>query len=270
MDAKLLFLGTAGDSLTTGKQTRASGGIVITYDDMQILLNPGPGTLVRAKQFGVNLRETTAVLVSKNSLLDANDVNASIDAMTNGGLDSKGVLLCAKSVVDGNAKYHPSISKFHTSCVERIIPLSIGDRVALNTIEVYPTKTSEDATDSLGFQIQTPRFIISYIADSKFERRVADCHKNSDIIILNIPHLKTTDNQNNTNIDDAIKFMNHIKPRLAIITRLGIKLTETEVLTMVRNIQKETKIQTMAAKDGLIINPITYSALVRQQKLFTE
>ncbi len=270
MESKLVFLGTAGDSITSGKQNRASGGILIRYDDLQLIINPGPGTLVRAKQYGVNLRETTAILVSQNTLLDANDVNATVDAMTNGGLDQKGILICSRSTIDGNSQFYPAISRFHASCLDRIIPLNIGDKVGLETVEVIPTKTSIDAKDSLGFQIVTPRFTISYIGDTRYERRVADCHKESDIVIVNIPTKTKSEQANTTDVADAVKFMKHIQPRLAIVTRLGVKLTETQVLDLVRTIQKETRVQTMAAKDGLLINPITYSAIVRQQKLFSQ
>ena len=50
MQAKIIFLGTGGDSIVVGKQLRASGGIILQIDDNQFHIDPGPGALVRARQ----------------------------------------------------------------------------------------------------------------------------------------------------------------------------------------------------------------------------
>ena len=87
MDNKIIFLGTAGDSNVLGKQYKASGGMILQMGDVQLHLDPGPGALVRADQYGVNLRSNTAVLISNSSLKNCNDVNIVIDAMTYSGFD---------------------------------------------------------------------------------------------------------------------------------------------------------------------------------------
>ena len=91
--SKIIFLGTGGDKSVIGRQIRASGGIIIQNNNLQFHLDPGPGALVKAKEFGINPRATTALLVSHNHLGHCNDVNAVIDAMTLSGLDKRGVLI---------------------------------------------------------------------------------------------------------------------------------------------------------------------------------
>ena len=60
MNNSILFLGTGGDSIVVGRQLRASGGIVLRFGDNTFFLDPGPGALVRAKQFDVNPRAINA------------------------------------------------------------------------------------------------------------------------------------------------------------------------------------------------------------------
>ena len=74
--SNIIFLGTGGDSYVVGRQIRASGGIILQIGDDQFHIDPGPGSLVMAKQAGINLRANTAVVVTHNHLNHCNDINA--------------------------------------------------------------------------------------------------------------------------------------------------------------------------------------------------
>lgn len=265
-NSRILFLGTAGDSLVMGKQLRACGGIYVETEDLQILINPGPGALVRARQYNVNPREIDAILVSENTLLTANDTNTIIDAMTNGGLDTKGVLICAPNVLEGTNNYHPAISPFHKKCVEKIIALKEGDKVAINSVEIKPMKCKGKSDDNVGFFIETPSFTLGFVGNTGYQKQIAEQYKKCDILILNVPHL-TKKTNHDLFIEDAIKFIEDAKPQLAVLTHVGIKMLESDLLTQVRNIQRETNVQTVAAKEGMMIDPKSYSATQRQKKL---
>ncbi|MFW6450552.1 MAG: MBL fold metallo-hydrolase, partial [Nanoarchaeota archaeon] len=66
---------------------------------------------------------------------------------------------------------------------------------------------------------------------------------------------------------DIIQILPKIKPKLAVITGFGIKMHHCDVLNEARKIQKETGIQTIAASDGMSINPVSYSVNLRQRTL---
>ena len=66
--SSIIFLGTGGDSYVIGRQLRASGGIILQLDEDQYHIDPGPGSLVMAKEAGINLRANTALFVSNNSI----------------------------------------------------------------------------------------------------------------------------------------------------------------------------------------------------------
>ena len=67
--------------------------------------------------------------------------------------------------------------------------------------------------------------------------------------------------------EEAIKFLNKTKPRLAIITHFGNKMHQADPLAEAREIQKATDVQTIAAKDGFTFAPSEYSAGMRQKTL---
>ena len=69
------------------------------------------------------------------------------------------------------------------------------------------------------------------------------------------------------NSDDAIKLISKVKPRLAIMQHFGIKMLSINPMTEAREISKKTKVQTIAAKDGLVVNPLSYAARGKQRTL---
>ena len=67
--ANIIFLGTAGSSAVVSKQLRASGGIILQVEDLQFHLDPGPGALTKAKEYGIDLQHNTAILISIITLI---------------------------------------------------------------------------------------------------------------------------------------------------------------------------------------------------------
>ena len=100
MQPAIVFLGTGTGPVVRGKQLRSTGGIILIVEGVQFLIDPGPGCLLKAKEYGINLRQNTAVFVSHSHLSHANDVNAVLDAMTYSGLDRQGILVGNKSLID--------------------------------------------------------------------------------------------------------------------------------------------------------------------------
>src|SRR3990167_8899741 len=88
------FLGTAGARFVTIKQMRASGGIWISYEGTNVLIDPGPGSLVRCLDTAPKLDPSTlnAIILTHKHIDHSNDINIMIEAMTSGGTKKKGVV----------------------------------------------------------------------------------------------------------------------------------------------------------------------------------
>ena len=268
MKAKIIFLGTGGDSIVVGKQLRASGGIILQIDDNQFHIDPGPGALVRARQEDINMRENTAVLVSHAHINHCNDVNAVISAMTHSGLDKIGVLVGNKSVINGEGEIKPYVTDFYKNCVDKYIALDHGANIGINDIDIKTLYTRHGRDiDTIGFKFFTPEFTLSYTSDTEYCSALVDAHKNTDVLIINVVNPSGIKQDGVMNTDDAIKLISKVKPNLAIITHFGIKMLSVNPMTEAREITRQTKVQTISAKDSLVVNPLSYAAKGRQKTL---
>jgi ribonuclease BN (tRNA processing enzyme) len=267
MASRIMFLGTGGDSFVVGKQLRAAGGIVIKSDDVQLHIDPGPGALLRAGENNVNLRENTAVLVSNNNVMRCNDVNAVIDAMTYSGLDNKGILVASKSIVNGNESTTPFLTKKHNSFLEKIIVMQPGQKLGIEDVEIHAAPSASDDPNGIGFIIITNDFILGYPSDTKYSKHIAKQYEGCDILILNVLTSGNEAEGSNLCSEDAVKFIQEVKPRLVVITGFGIKMIRADILMEARSIEKQSGSKVIAAKEGMSITPESYSAESRQKRL---
>ncbi|MFH1643001.1 MAG: hypothetical protein ABIC04_08970 [Nanoarchaeota archaeon] len=268
MSSSIIFLGTGTDPYVVGKGLRSAGGIIIKVNDNQFHLDPGPGSCGRAKEIGVNLRATTAILVSNTNLYKCNDINVVIDAMTYSGFDKKGVLISTKSLINGTEKEKPYLTNYHRDCLERFIVLQPGQRVGVNEVEIEALRTSNNPEHSIGFKFYTPNFTLSYSSTTKYSLQIVEQYKNSGIIIFDMADPGLEDNPG-LNREDIIRIINKVNPRLVILTGFGNKMLKADPLYEAREIQKGTKVQVIAAQDGFVVNPVSYSAQEGQRTFGT-
>lgn len=259
MSSKIIFLGTAGDSIVTSKQLRASGGIILDIDENYFHLNPGPGTLVRAQQFNINLRQNIALLISSNDLIDSNDINIVIDTMTYAGLDKRGVLIAHPDIIKTN------LAEKQKQQISKIIHAQPGKKLAIENTDIIILKTTSE--NNMGFKFYTSDFILSYTGDTGYNEELTEQYKDSDILIINVNNPQDTHIPEQLNTNDAIKIVNAVRPELVIITHFGMKMLKADPIYEAREIQRQTQIQTIAAKDGLILKPNNFETKIKQKTL---
>ncbi len=84
------------------RQLCASGGIWVSREGTNILIAPGPGSLVRcgARRAGLDPSVLDGIILTHKHLDHSNDVNVMIEAMTGGGFKKRGTLLCSHDALD--------------------------------------------------------------------------------------------------------------------------------------------------------------------------
>ena len=98
------FLGTSGARFVMIKQLRASGGIWISYKATNVLVDPGPGSIVRLAQSKPKLdpSKLDGIILTHRHLDHCGDINVMIEAMTEGGFKKKGIVFCPADAIDGD------------------------------------------------------------------------------------------------------------------------------------------------------------------------
>lgn len=256
----ITILGTGGDSQVVGRQARASGGFVITTPASQIHVDPGPGALIQLAKNEMHPRSTTAVVLSHQHANHATEAAAIIGVMTHNGMDRRGVLI-------SNTVDDCMVPAFHRLLTEKTTALQPGSRIAVSDVEVQAVKAKHYDSNAVGYIFQTPEYVLGYTSDTVYSDEIADQFKSANILIINCTHPKGISEGDHLNVDDCIKMLSRVKPQLAIITHFGAKMLNSDPLAQARLIQHATKVQVVAAKDGLHIAPAAYDAKKKQQTL---
>lgn len=257
----IVFLGTGGSRFVTAKQLRATGGIVVHAGKEQLHIDPGPGTLVRAKQFDVDVSKNTIVLASHEHVDNTNDVNAVVDAMTYGGINKKGYLVTDKTFFEGY------LTDFHKNSLKQVVVLEPGKKTKINSIIIEATKTTSHQKSSIGFKIFTPNFVLGYTGDTAYFAGLGEQFKNVDVLIVNNVMAFKKRVKNHLCSDDTVKLLKKAKPSLAIIQHFGKTVLDKNPMYEARDIQKQSQVQVIAATDGLVVDPISYAAKAKQKTL---
>jgi len=230
------FLGTAGARFVVMKQLRSSGGIWLRYKDTNILIDPGPGALIKCCTCRPKLKPESldAIILTHKHLDHSNDVNVMIEAMTEAGHKRRGILFAPsdafgqEGVVFSYLKDHP----------ENIMILKEGD-YKVGEISFQVLTKNIHPVETYGVKFYLGKEIVSFISDTKYFDDLIDFYKDSTIIILNVVFYKRSDKFEHLCLEDAIKIIKSIKPKKAILTHFGMTMLKQKPHLLEEELNKE-------------------------------
>ena len=251
---KLTFLGSGGGRFSAISQRRMTGGFRIdNLGGKNYHVDPGPGALIRTYQFGFDPRNLSGVIVSHSHTDHYNDAEILIEAMTKGMTKRTGTIIGSESVLKGYEKWGPCISNYHKSKSDKLV-LKPGFTNKLDNITIKGTKTTHGDPTGSGFQIDYNGFKLSYTSDTGYFDGLANEHKGADILIASVlrPGNKSINGHMCTR--NFIDLINEVKPKVAVMTHLGLKMISSNPVTEAKKVSKVTGVKTIAAFDGLSFN----------------
>lgn len=257
--SSIIFLGTSGGNAVS-KQIQAAGGIILQVGELQFHLDPGPGALTKAKEFQINLNRTTAILATHNHVNHCAELNVMIDAMTHCGMEHRGLLLASKSVVLGTEEMTPTLTKVHSAMPEKVIPMEKNHKVGIDLVEIHAITAEHTDPMAVGFKFLCPKFTLSYTGDTKLTDKLIEELAGTDILIMCVPYPGNKGAGMNLDTESAIKIVAAIKPKVAVLTGFGFEMYKAGILEEAREVQRATDVPTVAAKDGLMIYPESYTS----------
>ena len=253
--AKIIFLGTAGSSSVLVKHNRLAGGIIIQTDEVQLHINPGPGIISGARAVGVDLRNTICFLTTDSNLLHCDDLNLAIDIMTFSGIERRGLLVGSNSVINGTGDEHPFLSVRHKNLLEKVVVLEGDNRIGLGLVEIHPIKVDSEDASAVGYKLMFPKFTICYPGNTLYSESLVAQLKGSDILILSLAKMEREEDEKVLDVFAVQELLRLVNPKLAVLTNFGHDIIREGPIDVVREIQRSTGVQCIAAKEGLILSP---------------
>ena len=251
---KIIFLGTGGGRFSAINQRRMTGGFRIdNLGGKNYHIDPGPGALVRTYQFGLDPRNIDGVFVSHAHTDHYNDAEILIEAMTKGMTTNYGHIMGAKSVLEGYESWGPCISSYHQT-KSKILALEEGDLRYFDNCLIKATPTIHGDPKGVGFQIEYRDFKISYTSDTAYFPELSKAHEGADVFIASVLRPGGKAIRGHMCSSGFIKLLKEIKPKLAIMTHLGLKMISNNPIGEAKRITKLTGVKTLAAFDGMSLD----------------
>lgn len=245
--AIVTFLGTGGDAYTVGRGLLRAGGVIIELAGDQFHLDPGPGALPAAKEFGIDLRRSVAVLASHNHLNHAHDLNAVLSAMTYGGLDPHGVVLASSSVVEGP---HPRLHPHNARFAEKVLSVTNAPRVGINDVEITIAPAHHSDSSAVGFILSAAGERVGYTGDTGLVEEVVSAYTGVDTLIVCVSRTDEESSAHHLSPSQVVEFAQAVNPRVLILTHFSQQLLKEGVRNIGREVSQAVDAQVIVASDG--------------------
>ena len=245
------FLGTAGARFVVMKQLRASGGMWLTLDGTQVLIDPGPGALLRclASRPKLNPMELEGIILTHRHLDHANDINIMIEAMTNGGFKKKGVVFAPQDALEGD----PIVLKYVRNQVENIEVLKEKGHYTIGHISFSTPIQHHHGVETYGVNFLGQHCSLSYITDTDYFEGLASYYRGG-ILVLNVVMLEERKEISHLCLSEAEQIIAENKPRLAILTHFGMTMVKAKPWEIAERLTKKLGVQVIAARDGMTVD----------------
>jgi len=244
------FLGTAGARFVMIKQLRSSGGIWISYKSTQVLIDPGPGSLVRCAMSRPKLNpcQLDALILTHKHLDHSGDINVMIEAMTEGGFKKKGtVFVAADSLYED-----PVIFKYITHFPQAMKILQPRRTYQVGAFSFKTSMRHLHPVETYGVRFKMGDTSVGLLADTKYFDALLEFYR-TDILIIGVVFLKPHPAIDHLSMDDVEKIIRELKPKKAILTHFGMSMLKAKPHLLCQALSKKTGIDVQAAYDGMTV-----------------
>jgi phosphoribosyl 1,2-cyclic phosphodiesterase len=242
----ITFLGTAGARFVMIRQFLASGGAWFNLAGTQMVLDPGPGSLVQATKRKLDATKLDAVILSHKHLDHSGDINIMIEAMTDGGTKKRGTVFAPGDALDEE----PVIFRYLRSYPRDIQLLTEGGSYKVNDVSFETPIRHKHPVETYGFVFQTPRHTFSWITDTRYFEDLAR-HYEGDLVIINIVRLNPGAPIDHLSLPEARSIIEELRPKIAILTHFGMTMWRARPWELAQKLTQETGITVIAARDGM-------------------
>ena len=248
------FLGTAGARFVVARQLRYSAGTLVRLAGQSIMVDPGPGTLTRCAlaRPRIDAAKLDAIILTHAHIDHSNDVNVLIDAMTQGGLERRGVLFAPAECLEGPGAV---VLNYLRAFPQRIVTLKAESQYELGAVRFTTSMRHKHAAETYGLRFHRAAGDVSFIVDTAFFDGLIDAYKGSQVLIVNVvrhvPH-ESADVLHLT-LEDAERIIREVAPRKAVLTHFGMTMLKAVPRDVAQKASEKLGIEIIAASDGMTL-----------------
>lgn len=245
-DYGITFLGTAGARIMVASQLLASGGLWFDFGGTEILLDPGPGTIVQTARRKLKATKLKAIILSHKHLDHSGDVNVMIEAMTEGGFRPGGVLFAPRDALDND----PVVLQYVRPFLERIEILQEGGSYSVDGVSFHTPLRHRHPVETYGIVFNAGDHTISCLVDTRYFDELCQ-HYKADLLILNVVRLEPGGPFDHLSVPDAREIIKNLKPKVAILNHFGMTMWRAKTWEVAQRLSEETGVRVIAARDGM-------------------
>src|SRR4030042_952194 len=160
----ITFLGTGAGRFMITSQRLASGGLWMNLGGTQLLVDPGPGCIVRATDKKLDADKLSAIILSHRHLDHSADTNIMVEAMTQGGFKRHGWLFAPADALETE----PVIFSYLKGYLDGIEVLREGKSYTAGNISFTTPVRHIHRVETYGMVFKTAQHTFSYIADPRY------------------------------------------------------------------------------------------------------
>jgi len=252
------FLGTAGARFVVAKQLRSSAGTYIEVEGKKIMLDPGPGTLVRCAKSkpAIDVTKLDAIILTHAHIDHSNDVNILIDAMTDGGLKKRGTLFATEDCLEGE---NAVVLRYLKDFPREIVRLETNREYRIGELTFFTSMRHRHSVETYGIIFNLGTCKVSFMVDTRYFPELLKSYEDSRILVMNVvrytPH--KSGNVMHLCFDDVKQIITRIKPQKAIITHFGMTMLNKKPWELAKKLTEESGVEVIAASDGMRL-PLSY------------
>ncbi|RMB00267.1 MBL fold metallo-hydrolase [Hydrogenothermus marinus] len=246
------FLGTAGGRTVVFRQLRHSGGIWIRLNNINIMVDPGPGSLIRIYENNLEPKDIDIFVISHRHLDHVADINSVLEAATESTKNKKDLLIAPEDAIDGD---DPVILKYLKKGIKKFVYTKENIEVDYKGVKVKShIKHIHRGAEVYGLSFETENKKIVYVPCGKFyEKMLTGYPENADLMIINTTFVKPKPNVDHMSAEGVKQLLKALKPKKAVITHYSVDMLKANPKAVAKNIEEETGIPVIAAEDRMKI-----------------
>lgn len=232
------------------KQLRASGGLWVSYKGANILIDPGPGSIVRCAKSLPKLdpAKLDAIIITHRHLDHSGDINVMIEAMTEGGFKKKGIVFCPQDALSEDS----IILKYTMNFPGRIEVLEANKNYSVGKFEFITSMRHIHPVETYGLKFELNKTSVSLLTDTKYFKELADFYK-TDILIISVVFFEPRPGIDHLNLLDAESLIKEIRPKKAILTHFGMTMLSAKPHLQAQELSRRLGIEVESAYDGMTL-----------------